>query len=164
MKLQTAFVLIFLANVVLDFVSLAILPSRVAIHFGFGGLADNWTSNQAGALFFLGIQILLFCSVYFSPRLIFKSSPKWINLPNKEYWLKPENKERTAAMVTGFMWRFGMALFLFLFVAQLLSIQANLSRPVRLTEKLFLSALGLFLIYTIYWCIMFVRSFRVSKK
>jgi hypothetical protein len=62
------------------------------------------------------------------------------------------------------MWEFGIALFLFLFVVELLAIEANLSQPVRINEKLFFSALILFLLYTVYWCIKLFRSFRRPRE
>jgi uncharacterized membrane protein len=162
--MRTLFIMTFAVNVVLSILSLLVLPSRVAIHFGPGGMADNWAPSSANALLFLGIHILLFCMVYFSPRLIFAFPPKWINLPNKDYWLTDANKGRANAMIGSLMWEFGAALFAFLFVVELLTIKANLSRPVKLNETVFLGALILFLLYTVYWCIKFFRSFRIHRE
>jgi ABC-type long-subunit fatty acid transport system fused permease/ATPase subunit len=75
-----------------------------------------------------------------------------------------ENKDRTVVMFSSLMWEFSIALFLFLFVAELLAIQANLSQPVKLNEKLLIPALILFLLYTVYWCIKLFRSFRLPKE
>jgi len=47
---------------------------------------------------------------------------------------------------------------------ELLAIEANLSQPVRINEKLFFSALILFLLYTVYWCIKLFRSFRRPRE
>ncbi len=164
MNIRTVFILSFIANVILAMVSLAILPSWVAIHFGRDGLADGWAPSYVNTLLFLGINTVLFCSLYFTPRLVFWFPPKWINLPNKDYWLQPENKPRLEKMFSGFMWQFGTALFIFLFAVGLLTIQANLSQPVRLDEKLFFSALAIFLVFTIYWCIRLFRSFRIPTE
>jgi uncharacterized membrane protein len=162
--MRTGFILVFIANVVLSLVSLVLLPSRVAIHFGIGGIADNWAPSYVSTLFFIGTNAFLFLSLYFTPRLVFMFPGKWINLPNKDYWLRMENKDRTVAMFSSLMWEFGIALFLFLFVAELLAIQANLSQPVKLNEKLLISALILFLLYTVYWCIKLFRSFRLPRE
>ena len=59
------------------------------------------------------------------------------------------------------MHRIGTALFIFLFAAGLLSIQANLSQPVRLQERPLFVLLALFLAYTLAWVIVFFRSFRL---
>ncbi|MGZ3494351.1 MAG: hypothetical protein ACXWM6_06635, partial [Thermodesulfobacteriota bacterium] len=50
------------------------------------------------------------------------------------------------------------------FAVQLLTIQANLSQPVKLDEKLFLSALLLFILFTVYWCIKLLRGFRLPSE
>jgi len=162
--MRAGFILVFIANVVLSLVSLILLPSRVAIHFGLGGMGDNWVPSTVNTLFFIGTNMFLFVSFYFTPRLVFMFPTKWINLPNKDYWLRLENKARTVAMFSSLMWEFGIALFLFLFVVELLAIEANLSQPVRINEKLFFSALILFLLYTVYWCIKLFRFFRLPRE
>jgi uncharacterized membrane protein len=161
---RAGFILVFIANVVLSLVSLILLPSRVAIHFGPGGMANNWALSYVNTLFFIGTNTFLFFLLYFTPRLVFMFPSKWINLPNKDYWLRVENRARTVAIFSSLMWEFGIALFLFLFVVELLAIEANLSQPVRLNEKLFLSALIIFLLYTGYWCIRLFRAFRLPKE
>jgi len=158
------FILVFIANLMLALVSLAFLPSRVVIHFGLGGMADNWAPSYVNTLFFIGTSTFLFFSLYFTPRLVFMFPEKWVNLPNKGYWLRLENKARTVTMFSSFMWEFGTALLLFFFVVELLAIQANLCEPVRLNEKLFFSALILFLLYTVYWCIKLFRAFRLPRE
>ena len=159
--MRAVLILLFVANVVLSLVSLVLLPPRVAIHFGLGGTADSWAPSYSNTFFFIGINAFLFFILYFTPRLVFRFPARWINLPNKDYWLRSENKSRTVAMFSSFMWKFSSVLFLFLLVVQLLTIQANLSQPVKLDEKIFLSALVLFIVYAVYWCIRLFRAFRL---
>ncbi|MFH0908317.1 MAG: DUF1648 domain-containing protein [bacterium] len=159
--MRALFILTFMANVVVTLISLAVLPSRVAIHYGADGMANGWAPNYVNALLMTGTHVLLFCSLYFSHRLILLFPPKWINLPNKEYWLKPEHRTRTMEKIQGFMWRFGGAVFLFFLVLGLLSLQANLAKIVRLNQRVLLPATGAFLAYTIWWTIVFFRAFRV---
>jgi hypothetical protein len=45
--------------------------------------------------------------------------------------------------------------------AGLLTIQANLSAPIRLNEHLFLIALFSFLAFTAYWIVALLRAFRI---
>ena len=158
---RAAFLLCYVANVILAVVSLAILPERVAIHFGWGGMPDNWASSSANTLFLIGLQTALFLTLFFSPRLAVIIPARFVNLPHKEFWLAPENRARFQAKFTAFMHRFGTILFVFLFVAGLLSIQANLSNPVRLQERPLFVCLALFLAYTLAWVIVFFRGFRL---
>ena len=162
--MQAAFILSFLANLILSLISLAILPERIATHFGSGGLPDGWSSSYAGTLMMLGVNSFLFVTFYFSPRIIDKVPARWISLPNRDYWLAPERRWRAVELLSDYMWQFGTALFLFMFVAGLLTLRANLSDPVRLDETAFLTALAIFLGYVVYWTIALVRAFRVPKK
>ncbi len=162
--MRSLLILVFIANVILSLVSLLLLPSRVAVHFGIGGAADNWASSYFNTFFFIGINTFLFILLCYTPQLVFGLPTKWINLPNKDYWLRPENRPRTAERVSSFMYQFGSALFLFLFAVQLLAIQANLSQTVKFNEKLFLTALVLFVLYTAHWCIRFFKAFRLPEE
>jgi hypothetical protein len=162
--MRNAFVLGFLANLILTLLSLVVLPDRVAIHFGFGGQPDGWASNLTSTLMMLGVHILVFCSLYFSPRLLTAVPSRWISLPNRGYWLQPERRSQAAATFRRSIWQFGTVLFLFLFVVGLLTLRANLSDPVRLDERLFLISLLIFLAYTTYWTVALLRAFRVPEK
>lgn len=61
------------------------------------------------------------------------------------------------------MARFGSAFFLFFFCTGMLTIEANLSQPVRLNEKVFVPILIMFLGYTALWTIGLFRAFRAPE-
>ena len=162
--MRAAFIVSFSANLILSLVSLVVLPDTVAIHFRLGGAADGWASSSTNTLMMLGMDTLLFCSLYFAPRLLAGAPRKWISLPNRDYWLSPDRLPLAVQLFARHMWRFGTALFLFMFVAGLLSLRANLSDPVRLDESVLLTALAIFLGYTVYWTVMLVRAFRIPEE
>ena len=89
--------------------------------------------------------------------------PNWINLPHRAYWLSPARRESTITRMSRRLWAFGTALFLFLLAVGLLTLKANLGDPVRLDEPVFLVALSLFLLYTLYWTLALYRAFRLPK-
>ena len=60
---------------------------------------------------------------------------RWISLPNRDYWLRLEHRSQAVEKLGRHIWRFGTALFLFMFFAGLLTLRANLSDPVRLDER-----------------------------
>lgn len=162
--MRKLFILAFIANVAVTLIALAVLPDRIATHFGADGRADGWAPNYVDALIMTGVHVLLFISFYFSPQLMLMFPAKWINLPNKAYWLQPAVLPRTKAMMSTLMRQFGFALFLFLLVAGLLSLQANMARTVRLHLTVFYPAVGAFLIYTVWWTIVFFRAFRLPNE
>lgn len=159
--MRILFILAFIANLLVTLISLVVLPERVAIHFGADGIADGWASTYVNAVLMTSVHVLIFCTFYFLPRLLFLIPARWINLPNKDYWLQPENLPQTQKTFSHLMWQFGIAMFLFLLIVGLLSLQANLSSPVRLNLTIFYPALVIFLIYTIWWTIGMYRAFRL---
>ena len=86
---------------------------------------------------------------------------KWLSLPNKHYWLKQENRAELEVRFGGLMHEFGFSLFLFLFVVGLLTLDANLSDPVRLNEPLFLVFFIAFMLYVPYWLVKVFRRLRI---
>ena len=154
----------FLANVVLTVVSLLVLPSEVAIHFGRGGMPDSWASKEFNALLFLGIDLFLFIVFLAAPSLSLGLSPQWLSLPNKNYWLKEENRAVAQKKLAPLMTQFGSVFFIFLFFVGLLTMEAHLADPVRLDETIFFFLFIAFMLYTGYWCVTLVRVFRIPKN
>ena len=162
--MRTVLIIIFLANVILMVVSLLVLPSEVAVHFGWNGIPDSWASKEFNALMFLGIDLLLFIVIIAAPSLSLGLSPKWFSLPNKNYWLQEENRVVAQKKLAPLMTEFGIALFTFLFFVGLLTLVANLAGPVRLNESIFFPIFIAFMLYTGYWCVKLVRVFRIPKN
>jgi uncharacterized membrane protein len=162
--MRRAFLTIFVLTLLFNILSYAILPDEVAIHFGRGGRPDSWAPKEINCLIFLGIDILLFFMFWYSPVLVIKTPAKWVNLPNKSFWLAEENKPIAKQKLESLMSEFGIAMFVFFFFISILTLDANLSNPVKLNESMFLLELAIFLVYTVYWCIKLYRSFRVPKS
>ena len=125
------FILTFVANVVVTLISLAVLPSRVAIHYGANGMANGWAPNYVNALLMTGTHVLLFCSIYLSSRFMF-AYQRMINLPNKGYWLAPERRQATLEYLSAWMLWFGAATLCLLLAITGMVLRANLIREHRL--------------------------------
>jgi uncharacterized membrane protein len=158
--MRRLFYIVFLANLLLVAVSYAIMPDRVAIHFGKDGLPNAWDTRAANALIFLAMLVPTFVLFMAVPSMVTKFPPRLVSLPNKEVWLAEENKPRTEAMLTQLMSEFGSALFAFFFCMGLLVLDANLAEPVQLNERLFLVIFSAFILFMLYWCVKVFRAFR----
>lgn len=161
--MRLLFCAMFAANVLLWLVSLVILPDQVAVHFGHGGMPDSWASKEWNALVFVLLEIPLFLLLWYAPSLPLGLPPRFVSVPNKQYWLREENQPAFKQKMQYLMAQFGTAFFLFFFCIGVLTLQANLSEPVRLNERAFFPALFLFLVYTVVWSIGLIRSFRVPE-
>jgi hypothetical protein len=161
--MRTLLLLLFLANLILSLGSWLILPDPAAIHFGRGGVPDSWAPPYAQALLFLILELPLFLLFYFGPERIPRLSPRWLSLPNRQYWLAEENRGHLRGILAQYWTEFGVGIFVFLFLVGLLSLEANLAEPVRLNEALFFPVFGLFMLYTLVWCVRFVLALRVPR-
>jgi hypothetical protein len=160
MTWRSAFIVSFAVNMILVVVALAMSPREVAIHFGVGGKPDGWAPAYVHALVMSGIHILIFASFFFVPNLLRTTPDRWISLPNREHWLKDENRGRMESILTVQLYQFGTSTLVFMFVVGLLVLHANLSNPVRLREDLFWWAVGFYLAYTAYWTLKTMLAFR----
>ena len=151
----------FVANLALMLMSLLILPDQVAIHFRGSGVPDAWASKWANALLFVAMQIPLFALCLSVGRLTLNIPARWVSLPNKNYWLKPENRAELEARISALMEEFGFVLFVFLFIVGLLTLDANLRDPVQLNEPLFLLFFAGFMLYLPYWLVKLFRFLKV---
>jgi uncharacterized membrane protein len=153
----------FVTNLALTVVALLMLPEQVAIHFGTGGRPDGWASKWTQAVIFLVIEVPLFALFMSAGRLTRRLPARWVSLPNRDYWLRRENRAELEARFTAPMQEFGLVLFVFLFVVGLLVLDANLSDPVRLNETVFLTGFVAYMLYVVYWLAKLVRGLKAPR-
>ena len=152
---------VFVASVLLTWVSLIYLPPEVAIHFGGKGVPDSWGTREFQAFFFLAIDLGMFLMFLFIPSLILKLPQKLISMPNRDYWLKEENKAKFKSIFEELWWEYGFALLSFLLLTEALTIDANLSSPIQLNYGIFWFLFVVFMAYTILWTVRICSAFAV---
>ena len=146
--MRKLFILVFVANVALAVVSFVLLPSKAVSE----------------------MMALLACEVlFFVLFLLVPSSVSWVpkgsvNLPNKDYWLKEENKPKLKAKLEALTSECGAAFLAFCFCLGLLMLKANLSDPVRLNEGIFFAACIALMSYMVYFCVKFFSFFNMPKN
>jgi len=105
------------------------------------------------------VLALLLVSFAGAPTLLRRISPEWINLPNREYWLAPERRARSIAILGEEMLSFGNATIGLIICAIQLAIQANLSESTRLANPAMWVLLAVYFLYAIFWTIRLYRKF-----
>ena len=138
------------------------LPYKVAIHFNFDGLPDNFTGKLNSALLQIGIVVFMIVVIMVSDWLLRKGSDDFINIPNRRYWLAPERRESTIGLLSAFVYWLGIITnFFLIFISQHI-IDVNLDANIILGHN--------FWVYlTVYFGVLFlslVIFFRIlnSKK
>jgi len=162
--MRKVYILVFVVNIIFIAASLFILPDRVAMHFSGGGKPDSFGSKYVHAAAFAIAETFVFVIFLFIPYIVMKSPPGLMNLPNKKFWLSEENRPALRSKISTLFYEFATAFFVFMFAVNILAVKANLSEPIRLDNKLFFSLLIALLLYTAYWFVKFMLSFRIPKE
>ena len=109
------------------------LPQTVAAHFDWRGRANGFASRQAFLLMNIGV-VALFALLFWGVGHMRKLSPRFVNLPHKDYWLSPERREASMAFVVDWT-RWFFALVTLLNVLLMGSVlHANLKIPVEIGD------------------------------
>jgi uncharacterized membrane protein len=136
------------------------LPNVVASHFGAAGTANGFMPRSFYIGFILVVVVGLPALMVFVTWFVLGRPGARINLPDRDYWLAPERRSETLAVLrSGILW-FGVLLVAFLCYAHWLVVRANASQPVRLAEWRFIGGLVVFLAATLIWLRVLLGRFR----
>ena len=137
----------------------ASLPAVVASHFGASGAANGSMPRAFYIRFMLAFAIGLPLLLVVISRLATGSEAR-INLPNRDYWLAPEQRQQTLSYLRTHLERFSAVLVVFLCYVHWLVVRANQAQPPQLSNHALMAGLGAFLVFTLIWTRSLLRRFR----
>jgi hypothetical protein len=136
------------------------LPASIATHFGAAGRPDAYMTRAGYQLYMLlmsvGFPVLLVGAIGWLPRRF----PRRVNLPHRDYWMAPERREQTLALLARRALWLGCAVVVFVCAMHWLLLRANQSTPPQLPVAPFLVLLAGFLGFIAIWGIALHRAFR----
>lgn len=136
------------------------LPEVVASHFNRAGDPTGFVPRALYLQITLGIVLLPPIFLVLVPRLSLRNPKARINLPNSDYWLAPERREQTVAIIAQQCTHFAVMLLVFLCYAHWLIVRANASVPPTLSSGWILAGLVVFLGLTVRWATRMIGRFR----
>ena len=161
---KTIFVLLSVSALVYFWNSYSRLPEVVVSHFDGQGRPNGWQTKSAFFDVFLGTTVLSALLVFGVPALVKALPGRLINLPNKQYWLGPEQRAATFEFLSsGFAW-FGCAVFLLIFFAFNYAVQSNLHPDHPPSPSGMWFALLAFLVFAIVWISRLILRFARTPQ
>jgi len=140
------------------------LPDRMATHFGVEGVADAWMSRAGHLLFTAAFPLALGLLFAGLASLIRVLPAHFVNLPNRDYWLAPERRAATIAMLRArFAWL--ACLFVAFFGGlHVLVVEANRLTPPRLPMGGLLMVVMGFLMGLMLWIVFLLMRFAETRE
>jgi hypothetical protein len=102
------------------------------------------------------LPLFLVVLIAWLPRIF----PRAVNIPNRDYWLAPERRERSLAALADFGWAFGCLLTLFIVGVHGIVVAANTSVPTQLPDRPFQGLIAGFIAAMCIWTIALCLRFR----
>ena len=139
------------------------LPDVVASHFNRAGVATGYVPRSVYRTAMMIVLLLPAVFLVLLPRVSLRKPNARINVPNRDYWLAPERRALTVALITQRCTQFGAMLILFLCYAHWLVVHANRQEPPSLSSGSLLVGLVVFLGLTVRWAGGLIAYFRADS-
>lgn len=142
--------------------SAQLMPPQVASHFIGSGAANAWMPRGRYLAFMLVAGVLL-------PALLgeligaLSHLGGGLRVPNRDYWMAPERRERALAWMSGHARWFACLLSGFICYVHWLVIGANRVQPPQLPPAQVIPALAVFVIGTVAWGLGLQLHFRLGR-
>jgi uncharacterized membrane protein len=141
-----------------------LMPGRMASHFGPSGMPNGWmTKSQFFAVYAFSL-LPAFVLEFWLPRKLRRTDGDKLNLPNKEYWLAPERRDSTFAYLEAFFAWYGCAFLLLIVFVMGLAMRANLNPSPRLPTGPTVTALIVFVAFTVAAIVAMLRRFSAPRS
>ena len=139
------------------------LPQRVASHFGSEGSANGWM-GRSWYLVFTALLPLLIAGIFAGTAAWVKTIPaKFVSIPNRDYWLAPERRERLSRLLMiRMMWLASLAA-LFFGCLHALTMEANRVIPPRLADGPLLGLFIGFLLLLLLWIVLLMMRLSDTR-
>jgi uncharacterized membrane protein len=162
---KTAFLLLAVCGSIYFYHDYPLLPNVIASHFDLQGVANGWQTKQRFFGVFGGMMALSAFLVFGIPTIIAITPRQLINLPNKDYWLRPEEWAASMRFLSAWFAWFGCAVYAVIIFVFDYAVQTNLRSPHGPNPARLWYTLILFAAFTLIWTIrLFGRFGRVPRR
>ena len=144
-------------------VTFSALPPVVASHFDLEGSPNGWLSRPVYTVFMLGIGVLLPLATIGLVHALTRDGPARLNIPERPYWVRPENSPEAVRRVRAYMWWLAGILVGIGLLVHGLILAANRTKPPHLPSGWLLLVLAALLAALGGWTVGWYRLLRAPK-
>ncbi|MBD3392342.1 MAG: DUF1648 domain-containing protein [Chitinivibrionales bacterium] len=140
------------------------LPRHMASHFNALGGPDSWSSRLAFYATYLGglaFTTIMFLAI---PYFLRRVPHKWVNLPNRDYWLAPSRVDESLARFGTALYRFGAVTNAFMIFAFQCTVIANLRPSLAFPNEVMVGGVVFYFAFTAIWVVTLLLSFRKTHS
>ncbi len=138
------------------------LPAQIATHFDELGRPSEIMPKRLFMTFEAALLLLILTETTLIPVIVERLPSRFVNIPNRGYWLAEERRAETFAAIRRAFDSLGVVLVTFFIVINQIVFRANIMRE-NLSALVFFAFFGVFLIVMIGWMYLLIRRFRVVK-
>lgn len=139
------------------------LPAHIATHFGTAGAPVNgWVPKRDFLYFYAGLGFCLPLVSTCASMLSFRFLPaRFINIPNRRYWLAPERRDETIKRLTRDMKLLSYAIQMYIIAVGQIVITANLETPPHINAMAIGAVMGGMITFIVAFIIRRLRTYRL---
>ena len=145
-------------------ITLGRLPPVVASHFDAAGMPNGWSSRPAYALLLLAIGVVLPLMIAVFIRSLTRQGPARLNIPGRDYWIRPEHAPEAVRRVRAYMWWLGCIMTGTALLIHLLVLAAHAHQPPQLSTRGILLVLGAALLGIAGWTAGWYQLLQRSRS
>ena len=135
------------------------LPEYISSNFDGSGNPQAWTSKRSFFLISFIIMLIPTFMFLFMPKLMSKFPDRFLNIPNRDYWLANERRDQTFEKIAKYFEWLLVGVITFSIIVTQMVINANIGADKKLSNYFLVALIG-FLIYIIAFVIKFFITFR----
>ncbi len=156
------FILVVAISLLLSFYFYSKLPDEAAVHFNVYGEVDSYAGKDVLLVVNLMVVISIGIVFFLIGKFIHKIPTKWLNLPNKDYWLRPERKEYSLNKTKDISYIFGAATILYLDVLFYEIYKANQMPEPKLGSLSYISLI-IYILFSTFIIIKYYKDFKIPE-
>ena len=120
---------------------------------------NGWMSRDGFVLFQAGMVAVMGGVFFLLPRLLARLPMRFINVPNRDYWTRPENVPELQAILGRYLGWMGVLVLGLLVTLIAVTLRVNLMPEPHLEPSWAGISLGVFLAAELLWLVLFLTRF-----